>query len=69
MIYYRCQFFKTKEEAIAFQKSNGCGAIYSNEKGSRTKKSYLGELAILGRCDDEEFIAEYKYVVAWNQKI
>lgn len=64
MRIYRNQFFKTKEEAKAFQKEKGFGALYSNEKGSRTKKDYKAELAILGRFD-EKFIAEYPYVVAW----
>ena len=69
MRIFRNQFFMTKEEAIAFKKENGRGAIFSNVKGSHTKRDYFGELAILGRCDDEEFIAEYPYVVAWTQII
>ena len=69
MRIFRNQFFKTKEEAIAFKKKLGYGAIFSNIKGSHTKKDYFGELAILGRCDDEEFVSEYPYVVAWTQHI
>lgn len=66
MRIFKNQFFKTKEEAVAFKKKKGCGAIYSNVKGSRTKRDYQTELAVLGRFD-EEFIAEYPYVVAWTQ--
>ena len=68
MRIFRNQFFKTKEEALTFKKEKGYGAIYSNVKGSRTKKDYQAELAVLGRFDDE-FIAEYPYVVAWTQHI
>lgn len=62
---YKNKFFKTKEEAKAFQKSNG-GALYSNVKGSRTKQYYMDELLVLERFD-EEFINEHPYVVAWNE--
>ena len=63
---YKNKFFKTKEEAIAFQKEKGYGALYSNAKGSRTKMCYMDELLILGRYD-EEFINDYPYVIAWNE--
>ena len=63
---YKNKFFKTKEEAKAFQKEKGYGALYSNVKGSRTKKYYRDELLVKGRCD-EEFINEHPYVVAWNE--
>ena len=66
MRIYRNQFFKTKEEALAFNKERG-GAIYSNVKGSHTKNDDQTELLILGRPGDEEFAKEYPYVVAWNQ--
>lgn len=68
MRIYKNQFFKTKEEAMAFKQQKGYGALYSNVKGSRTKRDYQTELAILGRFDDE-FIAEYPYVVAWCEEI
>lgn len=67
MRIYRNQFFKSKEEALAFKKERGGGSIYSNVKGSHTKKDYQTELLILGRPGDEEFANEYPYVVAWNQ--
>ena len=38
MRIYRNQFFKTKEEALAFKKERGGGSIYSNVKGSFTKR-------------------------------
>lgn len=69
MTIYHAKFFKTKEEAKAFTKTLGYGVIFSNIKYSHTKKDYLGELALLGRYDDEEFKAEYPYVVAWNEFI
>lgn len=62
----RNQFFKTKEEALAFKKQKGYGALYSNAEGSRTKKQYQIELCILGR-DDDEFVAAYPYCIAWNE--
>lgn len=67
MRIFKNQFFKTKEEALAFKKKRGGGAIYSNVKGSKTKRSYQIELIILGRPGDEEFMKEYPYVVAWNE--
>lgn len=67
MRIFRNQFFKTKEEALAFKKKRGGGSVYSNTKGSRTKKNYQAELLVLGRPGDEEFIKEYPYVVAWTQ--
>lgn len=68
MRIYKNQFFKTKEEALAFKKEKGYGAFYSNVKGSRTKKDYITELAILGKsADDEEFKIQYPYVIAWTE--
>lgn len=64
---YCNQFFKTKEEAKAFQKQHGYGALYSNEKGSRTKKAYATELRVRGSWNDE-FINTYPFVVAWNEE-
>lgn len=61
---FKNKFFKTREEALAFQEKQG-GILYSNEKGSRTRSEYMGELLILG-CADEIFIAEHPYVVSWS---
>ena len=62
---YMSKFFKTKEEAKQFQKQNGCGALYSNVKGSRTKQSYLVEAGMRGMS--MEFCEEHPFVVAWNE--
>lgn len=62
---YMNKFFKTKEEAKAFQKEHG-GALYSNAKGSRTKRDYQTEAAMMEKT--EAFREEHPYVVAWNQK-
>lgn len=62
---YMCKFFKTKDEAKAFQKEHGYGVMYSREKGSRTKSSYQVEAAIHGL--DEKQVAETPYAVAWNE--
>lgn len=62
---YMNKFFKTKDEAKAFQKEHGYGVMYSNEKGSRTKSSYRVEAAIHGL--DEKQATEMPYVVAWNE--
>lgn len=62
---YRNQFFKTKEEAFAFQDAHG-GAVYSNAKYSHTKQDYMVEAKQIA-CLSDEFIAEHPYCVAWNQ--
>lgn len=67
MRIYKNQFFKTKEEAKAFQKERGYGALYSNVKGSRTKRDYATELAILCPADPLKFSQEYPFVIAWTQ--
>ena len=67
MRIYKNQFFKTKDEAKAFQKEKGYGALYSNVKGSKTKRDYTAELAILSPNDPLKFAQEYPYVVAWTQ--
>ena len=41
---YCNKFFKTEDEAKAFQKSHG-GALYKNVKRSRTRESYRVEAA------------------------
>ena len=66
MRIFKNQFFKTKEEAKDFQKKNG-GAFYSNVKGSRTKRDYIAELAILNPDNYEQFSENYPYVIAWTE--
>lgn len=60
---YAHKFFKTKENAKAFQRKHG-GALYSNAPGSRTKRDYITEAAMAGmtekQCEDRPFC------VAWN---
>jgi O-acetyl-ADP-ribose deacetylase (regulator of RNase III) len=67
MKMYRNQFFKTEDEAFAFQDAHG-GAVYSNAKYSHTKQSYMVEAKQIA-CLSDEFIAEHPYCVAWNQNI
>lgn len=43
-MYYN-RFFKTLEEAKAFQRIHG-GALYSNAPHSRTKQDYKAEMAV-----------------------
>ena len=62
---YRNKFFKTEEEAVAFQKVNG-GALYRNVKYSHTKDDYMVEAKQIA-CLSDEFIDEHPYCVAWNQ--
>ena len=47
---YCNKFFKTEDEAKAFQKSHG-GALYKNVKRSHTRESYRVEAAMAGRLD------------------
>lgn len=61
---YMNRFFKTKDEAVAFQKEQGFGALYSNAKGSRTKSSYQTEALMMGKSN--EFQQEHPFCVAWN---
>lgn len=63
---YCSKFFATKEEAKAFQKERGYGALYSYTKGSRTKKSYLCEAAMIGMSMEQ--VEQKPFVVAWNEK-
>lgn len=64
-MYYN-RFFKTEEEAKAFQKEQGFGVLYKYTKGSRTKDRYLVEAAMMGKS--MEFVEEHPFVVAWNGK-
>lgn len=63
---YCRKFFATKEEAKAFQREKGFGALYSFAKGSRTKQRYMVEAAIAGL--GMQSIMMNPYVVAWNER-
>lgn len=60
---YAHKFFKTKEDAKAFQKKHG-GALYSNAPGSRTKQDYLTE-AVMAEMTEKQR-EERPFCVAWN---
>lgn len=60
------RFFKTEQEARAFQKELGFGALYKNTKGSRTKREYFAEAIMADKMVD--FVREHPYVVAWYGK-
>ena len=64
---YMHKFFKTKEEAKAFQKKEGYGVLYSNAPRSRTKRDYMIEHDMakgegLGITPES-----HPFVVAWNE--
>ena len=61
---YMNKFFRTKEEAVSFQKEQGFGALYSNEKGSRTKGNYNVAVVVVR----DEFQKEHPFCVAWNHQ-
>lgn len=60
---YAHKFFKTKENAKAFQRKHG-GALYSNAPGSRTKQDYLTEAAMAEMTEKQR--EERPFCVAWN---
>lgn len=64
---YRFAFFETKEKAKEFQKTNG-GALYSNTKGSRTKRDYAVQRAMMQDVNwlTDDFYEQHPFVVAWN---
>lgn len=66
---YRFAFFETKEQAKAFQKQNGCGAIYSNTKGSRSKADYAVQRMMMQDVNwlPDEFYEQHPFVVAWKK--
>lgn len=66
MIKYCNRFFRTEQEAKAFQKQFGRGTLYKNVKGSRSKQKYLAEVAVAGQS--EAFADDHPYVIAWNEK-
>ena len=65
---YNNKFFATKEDAKAFQKKHG-GALYSNAKYSKTKRSFSIEKAVAYDARGEIVDGEKTpYCVAWNEK-
>lgn len=60
---YAHKFFRTKENAQAFQRKHG-GALYSNAPGSRTKQDYLTE-AVMAEMTQKQR-EECPFCVAWN---
>lgn len=62
---YCNKFFATRAEAQAFQAEHG-GVMYSNEKGSRTKKQYMVEARAVAQLVLSELKAR-PYCVAWNE--
>ncbi len=63
---YHNKFFKTLEDARAFQRIHG-GALYSNAPRSRTKQDYKAEMAVaLDARQEVVNPEETPFVVAWN---
>lgn len=64
-MYYN-RFFKTLEDARAFQRIHG-GVLYSNVPRSRTKQDYKAEMAVALDARQEVVNPEdTPFVVAWN---
>lgn len=64
---YNNRFFKTKEEAVAFQKQHG-GAIYSNAPRSRSKTDYHVETMVAWDARHEVIDPNLMpWCVAWNE--
>ncbi len=61
---YAHEFFRTKEEARAFQRKRGGGALYSNLPGSRTSKDYSIEACMAGLTEKQR--EDKPFCVAWN---
>jgi hypothetical protein len=64
MIMYKYQIFKTKEEALAFQKKHG--GVYHNLKWEKQHHQY--DSITFYECS-EELRNEYPFSVEWNQTI
>lgn len=64
---YCNKFFKTEDEAKAFQKSHG-GALYKNVKRSHTRESYRVEaaMAVQGGWMHGTDLDAHPYCVTWN---
>lgn len=64
---YNNKFFKTREEAKAFQKEHG-GAIYSDTPKSKTKRGFRTEMTVAfdGRMEVVN-PNETPWCVAWNE--
>lgn len=60
---YAHEFFRTKEEASAFQRERG-GALYSNLPGSRTRKAYAVEACMAELTEKQR--KDNPFCVAWN---
>ena len=58
---YFCKWFKDKQEAIKYQKDHG-GALYMNEKYSRTKTDHI----IAGSMFNFD-AKEFRYSVNWTK--
>lgn len=64
---YNNKFFKTREEAKAFQKEHG-GAMYSYTPRSKTKRDFQCEMAVAFDARMEVVdINKTPYCVAWNE--
>lgn len=65
---YNNKFFRTREEAKAFQKEHG-GAMYSATPKSKTKRYFLDEMRVAFdarlECVNPN---ETPYCVAWNER-
>lgn len=59
---YNAVFFKTKEEAQEYQKTNG-GQIYTCENDSLTADDYCTVAIMHGKT--AKFMSENPYVVSW----
>lgn len=67
MARYNNKFFRTRDEAFAFQKENG-GAVYSNMPRSRTKGDFLAEVVVAYDARHEIVdVKETPWCVAWNE--
>ena len=66
-VRYCNKFFKTEEQAKAFQKERGYGVLYKNTPHSRTKKQYETEADMMGVSQKER--EKHPFVVAWNEKV
>lgn len=60
---YAHKFFKTQEEARAFQREHG-GALYSGLPGSHTRKDYAVEAAMAEMTEKQR--EDCPFCVAWN---
>ena len=66
---YHNKFFKTKGEALFFQKEHG-GALYCFAPKSRSKNDFLAEMAVALDAR-KEVVDPLKtpFCVAWNEEV